>query len=45
MRPCYEHYALGGIRTRDHEGTIMAMPMADEDGDWKVASLAGTPLS
>ena len=27
------------------EGTIMAMPMADEDGDWKVASLAGTPLS
>jgi len=27
------------------EGTILAMPMADEDGDWKVASLAGTPLN
>jgi len=26
-------------------GTILAMPMADEDGDWKVASLAGTPLN
>jgi len=25
--------------------TILAMPMADEDGDWKVASLAGTPLN
>jgi len=26
-------------------GTILAMPMANEDGDWKVASLAGTPLN
>ena len=24
---------------------ILAMPMANEDGDWKVASLAGTPLN
>ena len=27
------------------DGTVLAMPMANEDGDWKVASLAGTPLS
>jgi len=27
------------------EGTVFAMPMANEDGTWKVASLAGTPLS
>lgn len=27
------------------DSTILAMPMTDEDGDWKVASLAGTPLS
>lgn len=27
------------------DGTILAMPMANESGDWKVASLAGTPLS
>jgi hypothetical protein len=26
-------------------GTVLAMPMANEDGDWKVASLAGTPLN
>lgn len=25
--------------------TILAMPMADEGGEWKVASLAGTPLN
>jgi hypothetical protein len=25
--------------------TVIAMPMADEGGAWKVASLAGTPLS
>ncbi|HZK15774.1 MAG TPA: hypothetical protein VFC52_04230, partial [Solirubrobacterales bacterium] len=24
---------------------VLAMPMKDEDGTWKVASLAGTPLS
>lgn len=27
------------------EGTVMAMPMANEGGEWKVGSLAGTPLS
>jgi hypothetical protein len=27
------------------DGAILAMPMANEDGDWKVASLAGTPLN
>lgn len=27
------------------EGTVYAIPMANEEGDWKVASLAGTPLS
>lgn len=27
------------------DGTILAMPMADEAGTWKVASLAGTPLN
>lgn len=26
-------------------GTVLAMPMANEDGDWKVAGIAGTPLS
>ncbi len=26
-------------------GTVLAMPMANEGGEWKVASLAGTPLS
>jgi len=26
-------------------GTVLAMPMANEDGDWKVASLSGVPLS
>ncbi len=27
------------------DGAILAIPMANEDGDWKVASLAGTPLN
>ena len=27
------------------EGAVLAMPMANEGGSWKVASLAGTPLS
>jgi len=27
------------------DGTVLAMPMANEGGDWKVSSLAGTPLS
>lgn len=26
-------------------GTILAMPMSREDGEWKVGSLAGTPLN
>jgi hypothetical protein len=26
-------------------GTVLAMPMANESGDWKVASLTGTPLN
>ncbi len=26
-------------------GTVLAMPMANESGGWKVASLAGTPLN
>ena len=26
-------------------GTVLAIAMANEDGDWKVASLAGTPLN
>jgi len=26
-------------------GTFLAMPMANEGGDWKVSSLAGTPLN
>jgi hypothetical protein len=29
----------------DTDGAILAMPMANEDGDWKVASLTGTPLN
>lgn len=45
---------VGSLRIEDEQafviytgidGTVLAMPMADEDGDWKVASLAGTPLS
>ena len=27
------------------DGIVLAMPMANEGGDWKVASLAGTPLN
>jgi hypothetical protein len=27
------------------DSTILAMPMANEDGDWKVSSLAGSPLN
>jgi hypothetical protein len=27
------------------DGTILAMPMNNEDGEWKVSSLAGTPLN
>lgn len=45
---------VGSLRIEDEQafviytgidGTILAMPMANEDGGWKVASLAGTPLS
>jgi hypothetical protein len=27
------------------EKTVLAMPMAHEGGDWKVASLLGTPIA
>ncbi len=46
--------SVGSLRIEDEQafviytgidGTVLAMPMANEDGDWKVASLAGTPLS
>ena len=30
---------------RGLEGTILALPMKEEDGEWKVAGLAGTPLN
>ena len=30
---------------RGVKGTVLAMPMANEGGNWKVASLAGTPLN
>ena len=30
---------------RGPKGAVLAMPMANESGDWKVASLAGTPLN
>jgi hypothetical protein len=33
------------IYTGAEKGTILAMPMADEAGTWKVASLTGTPLN
>jgi hypothetical protein len=33
------------IYTGAEKGTILAMPMADEAGAWKLASLAGTPLN
>lgn len=45
---------VGSLRIEDEhafviytalDGTVFAMPMANEDGTWKVASLAGTPLS
>ncbi len=45
---------VGSLRIEDErafvlytgiDGTVVAMPMANEDGEWKVASLAGTPLS
>lgn len=45
---------VGSLRIEDEQafviytgidGTVLAMPMANENGEWKVASLAGTPLS
>lgn len=27
------------------EGTVLAMPMANEDGEWKVSALTGSPLN
>ena len=45
---------VGSLRIEDErafvlytgiDGAVMTMPMANEGGDWKVASLAGTPLS
>lgn len=45
---------VGSLRIEDErafviytgiDGTILAIPMANEDGTWKVASLSGTPLS
>jgi hypothetical protein len=45
---------VGSLRIEDEQafviytgidGTIMAMAMANEGGEWKVGSLAGTPLS
>jgi hypothetical protein len=49
-----EKVDVGSLRTEGErsfviytglEGTTFAMPMANEDGAWKVASLAGTPLN
>lgn len=54
MKAEAEQADIGSLRIEDErafviytglENTIFAMPMASEDGDWKVASLAGTPLS
>jgi hypothetical protein len=45
---------VGSLRIEDEHafliyrgvgGTVLAMPMANEGGSWKVASLAGTPLN
>jgi hypothetical protein len=45
---------VGSLRTKGDQafliyrgvgGTVLAMPMANEGGSWKVGSLAGTPLS
>lgn len=54
MKAEAEQADIGSLRTEGErafviytglENTIFAMPMANEDGDWKVASLAGTPLN
>jgi hypothetical protein len=54
MKTEAEKADIGSLRTEGDrafliyttgEKTIYAMPMADEGGTWKVASLAGTPLN
>jgi hypothetical protein len=54
MKAEAEKANVGSLRIEDErafviytgsEGTVFAMPMANEDGAWKVASLAGTPIS
>lgn len=54
MREEAEQADVGSLRLEDGrafviyrgtEGDILAMPMSQEGGDWKVASLAGTPLN
>lgn len=54
MKAEAEKADVGSLRIEDErafliytgtDGAILAMPMANEGGDWKVASLAGTPLN
>jgi hypothetical protein len=54
MKAEAEKADIGSLRTEGEQsfiiytgtaGTVLAMPMANEGGDWKVASLAGTPLN
>lgn len=54
MKAEAEKADVGSLRIEDErafliytgtEGTVLAMPMANEGGDWKVAGFAGTPLS
>lgn len=54
MKAEAEKADVGSLRTKGEQsfliytgtgGAVLAMPMANEGGDWKVASLAGTPLN
>jgi hypothetical protein len=54
MKAEAEKADVGSLRTEGErafliytgtEGTILAMPMANEDGEWKVAALSGSPLN
>jgi hypothetical protein len=54
MKAEAEKADVGSLRIEDErafliytgtEGTVLAMPMANEGGNWKVAGLVGTPLS
>jgi hypothetical protein len=54
MKAEAEKADVGSLRTEGEqafliytgtEGTILAMPMANEDGEWKVAALTGSPLN